>query len=288
MSTIVFVHAHPDDEGTATAGSMIRASREGHRVVVVYCTDGDPGERSDGEIDPGERSDGEIDPDDVPDDLAPGETIASRRRGEAEASALITGTARVAWLGYSDSGMTGWARNHADGIFSRADPDEAARRLGDLFDEEAADVVVGYDWHGGYGHPDHIMLHRTTLAAVEIAARRPRYLEVTMNRDLMRQLFVAMTEMGMEGFDPDTSGDDGNPIGTPEAELHWAVDLGDDVLAKREALACHASQSDVRQLLEIPVEAFPFAFGTEHYIEPGRPPGMVRAWWLDDSPSPVM
>ncbi|GAB90918.1 PIG-L deacetylase family protein [Gordonia rhizosphera] len=270
VSTIVFVHAHPDDEGTNTAGSMVRASREGHRVVVVYCTDGDPG--------------------DVPDDLEPGETVASRRRGEAEASAAITGTARVAWLGYADSGMTGWARNDAEGVFSRADIDEAARRLADLFDDEAADAVVGYDWHGGYGHPDHIMLHRTTIAAVELAAKRPRYLEVTMNRDLMRQLFALAAEIGMEGFsdedgfDPDT-GDDGNPIGTPETELHWAVDLGDDVIAKREALACHASQTDVKQLLAMPAEYFPFAFGTEHYIEPGRPPGMVRGWWLDHPPT---
>lgn len=261
MSTIVFVHAHPDDEGTGTAGSMIRAAREGHRVVVVYCTDGDPG--------------------DVPDDLAPGETVASRRRGEAEASAAITGTARVEWLGYADSGMTGWAQNNMDGVFARAEINEAARRLADLFDAEAADVVVGYDWHGGYGHPDHIMLHKTTLAAADLAAKRPRYLEVTMNRDLMRQLFVLATEMGMDGFDPELGGDDGNPIGTPEAELHWAVDLGDDVTTKREALACHASQSDVKQLLALPVEVFPFAFGTEHYLEPGRPPGMVRGWWLD-------
>lgn len=267
VSTLVFVHAHPDDEGTATAGSMIRAAREGHRVVVVYCTDGDPG--------------------DVPDDLAPGETVVSRRRGEAEASAAITGTARVAWLGYGDSGMTGWAQNDADGVFSRAPLDEAARRLADILDEEDADVVVGYDWHGGYGHPDHVMLHRTTRAATELAHKTPRYLEVTMNRDLMRQLVVLATEMGMTtGMDPselnpDTAGDDGNPIGTPEAELHWAVDLGDDVTAKREALACHASQSDVRQLLALPAEVFPFVFGTEHYIEPGRPPGMVRGWWLD-------
>ena len=122
MSTIVFVHAHPDDEGTGTAGTMIRAAREGHRVVVVYCTDGDPG--------------------DVPDDLAPGETVVSRRRGEAEASARITGTARIAWLGYGDSGMTGWAQNDADGVFSRADLGEAARRLADLLDDEEADVVV--------------------------------------------------------------------------------------------------------------------------------------------------
>ncbi len=278
MSTIVFVHAHPDDEATATAGSMIRAAREGHRVVVVYCTDGDPGEHGDG---------------DVPDDLAPGETVAMRRRGEAEASAAITGTTRVAWLGYADSGMTGWTQNGTDGVFSRAPIEEAARRLADILDEEGTDVVVGYDWHGGYGHPDHVMLHHTTRAAAELAVKRPRYLEVTMNRDLMRQLFVLAAEMGLAGemgldgeddaggFDPDSAGDDGNPIGTPEAELHWAVDLGDDVTAKREALACHASQSDVRQLLAIPVEAFPFAFGTEHYIEPGRPPGMVRGWWLD-------
>ncbi|MGV9860422.1 PIG-L deacetylase family protein [Gordonia sp. NPDC003425] len=265
MSTIVFVHAHPDDEGTATAGSMIRAAREGHRVVVVYCTDGDPG--------------------DVPDDLAPGETVASRRRSEAEASAAITGTSRVAWLGYGDSGMTGWARNEADGVFSRADLGEAARRLADIIDDENADVVIGYDWHGGYGHPDHIMLHKATRAAVDVAATRPRYLEVTMNRDLMRQLFVLATAAGMDGFDPDTAGDDGNPIGTPEAELHWAVDLGDDVATKREALACHASQSDVRRLLAMPVEVFPFAFGTEHYLEPGRPPGMIRAWWLDHPPT---
>ncbi|GAB22487.1 putative hydrolase [Gordonia polyisoprenivorans NBRC 16320 = JCM 10675] len=272
MSTIVFVHAHPDDEATATAGSMIRAAREGHRVVVVYCTDGDPGEHGDG---------------DVPDDLAPGETVAMRRRGEAEASAAITGTARVAWLGYADSGMTGWTQNGTDGVFSRAPVEQAARRLAGILDEEGADVVVGYDWHGGYGHPDHVMLHHTTRAAAELAVKRPRYLEVTMNRDLMRQLFVLAAEMGLtgenntDGFNPDAPGDDGNPIGTPEAELHWAVDLGDDVTAKREALACHASQSDVRQLLALPVEAFPFAFGTEHYIEPGRPPGMVRGWWLD-------
>ena len=262
MSTIVFVHAHPDDESTATAGSMIRATREGHRVVVVYCTDGDPG--------------------DVPDDLAPGETVVSRRRGEAEASAAITGAARLAWLGYGDSGMTGWARNSADGVFSQADVGEAARRLADLLDEEDADVVVGYDWHGGYGHPDHIMLHTVTRAAADLAVGGPRYLEVTMNRDLMRNLFVLAKEMGMDnGFDPDTAGDDGNPIGTPEAELHWAVELGDDVHAKRAALACHGSQTDVKQLMAIPAEVFPFAFGTEHYMEPGRPPGMVRGWWLD-------
>ena len=60
MATIVFVHAHPDDEASLTSGSMARAAAEGHRVVLVVCTNGEHGES--------------------PDDLAPGETLVERRR----------------------------------------------------------------------------------------------------------------------------------------------------------------------------------------------------------------
>src|SRR4029453_9499639 len=42
--TIVFLHAHPDDETTQTSGSMARASADGDRVIVVYATNGDHGE----------------------------------------------------------------------------------------------------------------------------------------------------------------------------------------------------------------------------------------------------
>ena len=44
MSTIVYCHAHPDDEASQTSGAMARASAEGHRVVVVFATNGDHGE----------------------------------------------------------------------------------------------------------------------------------------------------------------------------------------------------------------------------------------------------
>ena len=43
MATIVFLHAHPDDEASGTSGTMTRLSREGHRVVVVYGTGGEHG-----------------------------------------------------------------------------------------------------------------------------------------------------------------------------------------------------------------------------------------------------
>ena len=71
---------------------------------------------------------------------------------------------------------------------------------------------------------------------------------------------------------------DGNPLGTPEAELHWSVDVSDFVDTKRAALACHASQSDAAGILQMPAEAFDAAFGREFYLEPGRAPGMVEGW----------
>ena len=265
MSTIVFLHAHPDDEASQTAGTMRQAVDAGHRVVCVYATNGDHGS--------------------VPDDLADGETVVDRRRVEAEASARVLGTARVEWLGYADSGMNGWEQNSHEQSFHGADTEEAARRLTAILDEEDADVLVGYDWHGGYGHPDHVKVHRVVHRAAQLAARRPRILESTMNRDELRRQYAAAKEAGMvdeaTDWDPDAPADDGNPFGTPEAELHWRVDVRDVVPAKREALECHSSQEDVRWMLSMGEEEFAIAFGTEWYSEPGRPAGITAGHPLD-------
>jgi hypothetical protein len=118
-------------------------------------------------------------------------------------SARVLGVSRVAWLGYADSGMTGWPQNSAPNALMNADLDEAARALADLLDAEDAGVVTGYDWHGGYGHPDHVMVHRIVRRAVELAVRRPRLLEVTMNRDAMRAMFLAARAAGMDTEDWD-------------------------------------------------------------------------------------
>lgn len=267
VSTIVFFHAHPDDESSQTAGSMSRSTDEGHRVVVVYATGGEHGE--------------------VPDDLAPGESLADRRRAEAEASAKVTGTARVAWLGYHDSGMTGWEQNSDPASFHQASVDEAAARLAAILDEEGADVLVGYDWHGSYGHPDHVKVHAVTYAAADLAARRPRVLEETMNRDVMRTQMEAAKAAGLdESFDPDGPMDDGNPMGLPEAELHWAVDVSDYLDRIRAAMESHRSQvSDIGFFMSMPPAVFAASFGTEYFVERGRPDGMVHGWFLEKEPA---
>ena len=141
MATLVTFHAHPDDECIACGGVMRAAAEAGHRVVLVVATGGEHGEI-------------------VPDVLAPGQTLAERRYDETLESARILGVARTEFLGYVDSGMVGTETNTAPGAFAAADVERAARELAAILREEAADVVTVYDEHGGYGHPDHVQVHR--------------------------------------------------------------------------------------------------------------------------------
>lgn len=264
MSTLVYFHAHPDDEASQTSGSMARATRDGHRVVVVYATNGDHGEPAA--------------------DLAPGETVVDRRRTEAEGSARALGTARIAWLGYSDSGMTGWEQNHDPANFHQADLEQAAHRLADILDEEGAAALITYDWHGGYGHPDHVKAHHVGHRAAELAARRPVLFESTMNRDEMRRYREAVVARGEDPgeMDPDQPMDDGNPFGTPEHELHWRLDVSQFLAQKRAAMQAHSSQtSDIGMMLGLPPEVFAAWFGTEWLIEPGRSAGFADGWPFD-------
>src|SRR6476619_7635629 len=119
MSTVVFVHAHPDDEASQSAGSMARAVSEGHRVVLVVATNGDHG--------------------DAPDDLAEGETVVQRRRSEAAASNAVIGTHHFEYPGYPAAGRTGCAQNRHEESCARADTEEAAQPLAAVLREEDAD-----------------------------------------------------------------------------------------------------------------------------------------------------
>jgi LmbE family N-acetylglucosaminyl deacetylase len=258
MGTLVCFHAHPDDEAVSTGGTIAKAAAAGHRVVLVVATGGEFGE--------------------APDDLRPGESLVARRRNETLSSAKTLGIARVVWLGYRDSGMTGWEQNSDPASFLRADVEQAAQRLADLLTQEKADVVTVYDWHGNYGHPDHIQVHRVGHRAAELAGT-PNVYEATMNRDHIARIMATARIAPPEGATEDSSSwtDDGLPMGMSEAELTTKVDVSEFVWIKRDALASHASQvTDSRFFLEMPHDAFAASFGTEWFIHKGRPPGITE------------
>lgn len=265
MATIVFFHAHPDDEVMGTGGAAARASDEGHRVVLVVATNGEHGE--------------------VPDDLADGETLVDRRRAETARSAAVLGIHRIAWLGYRDSGMTGWAQNDDPASFWQADVDEAGARLAAILREEAADVLVTYDWHGTYGHPDHVKVHRVGHRAAALAGT-PKVYESTWNRDAMKQMTAEYVEAnpeldGFDDFDPDGPSDDGNPFGEPASAIHLAVDVTPYLGRKRSAIACHVSQTtDAGMFASMPEDYFNRGFAVEWFIDPDVPGPPVDGWLL--------
>lgn len=256
MATLVCFHAHPDDECIATGGTMAKAAADGHRVVLVVATRGEHGEVADGFLDHGEE-------------------LWHRRVRETEAAADILGAHRVEFLGYVDSGMMGTAENDKAGSFWTADVDEAAQKLAAILAEESADVLTVYDDHGGYGHPDHIQVHRVGMRAAELAST-PRVYQSTINRDHLLRGLALRREMLPEGTDmPDF--ENAPEFGMPESIITAAVDVTAFLEHKRKAMQAHASQIDEQSFfLQMPPDAFAHAFGTEWYIRDGQGPGITE------------
>lgn len=268
MATLVCFHAHPDDESIATGGTMALAARDGHQVVLVCATRGEQGEPQPGVLDEGEQ-------------------LWERRVIETHRAADILGVGRVEFLGYEDSGMIGEATNENPACFWQADVEEASQRLARILVEVGADVMTIYDSHGGYGHPDHIQVHRVGKRAAEIAGV-DRVFQSTMNRDrIMKQmaenadLFEDELEGELEGETAEqmrrrAEAADRGEFGSPEAVITHAVDVSDAVELKRSAMAAHRSQIGPDSFFfKMPAEVFSAAFGTEWFIalERGRADG---------------
>ena len=254
--TVVFVHAHPDDEALLTSGTMADLVQRGHRVVLVVATDG-----AAGLADVRQRD------------------LAEVRHAELEASAHALGVSEVYWLGYGDSGLNAEVLPQPDAPMPLvyAPREEVVARLAAILRDEAAAVVVGYDANGGYGHPDHMAVHEIVYEAAALAGV-PRILEATLPRDALVRLTHAVSWLRflLRGFDP-TMFDDSfasRPAITHIIDVRHLVDV------KRASLRAHASQASggsvprtVALLLGLPKSWYRRFFGHEYYIERGATPG---------------
>lgn len=209
-TTILFVHAHPDDETIVTGATMSAAAAAGARVVLVTCTRGELGEvippelahlevKQDelaqgeaaahalaaGERDAGHPHRGAAEPGTA----APGAGLALVREHELAAALAALGVHTHMWLGqgltapasgavvFRDSGMRWDSHGRATaaatvlpGSFSLAPLMETAELLAAAIRDLRPDSVVTYAADGGYGHPDHVRAHQLTMAALRLAA----------------------------------------------------------------------------------------------------------------------
>ncbi|MFI5845962.1 PIG-L family deacetylase [Catenuloplanes sp. NPDC051500] len=258
--TVVAFHAHPDDESLLTGGTLARAAAEGHRVVLVTATLGEAGLASPVHGPP-------------PTPGSPAAGLGGRRHLELLAAADALGCARVEVLGYRDSGLTAGA----GGCFADAPVPEVADRLAALLREERADVLIGYDARGGYGHPDHVQVHRVAAAAARLAGT-PVLLEATVDRRALRPLLAVLRLAGR--LMPRLPLGGAETAFTPHTELTHAVDVRTYLRQKRAGLRAHASQSTggrglrtVAALAGLPGPLFAAVAGREWFAEVGRARG---------------
>lgn len=256
--TIVSFHAHPDDEVLFTGGTLARLAAEGHRVVLAVATDGAAGLAS---------ADHHVG------------SLARRRMRELEESAAVLGCAAVVPFGFVDSG---WRTEAPADAFSRLPVADASRPLTALLERERADAVTIYDSAGGYGHPDHLQVHRAGSHAAR-AAGTPVVLEATVDRAVIRPLVRVVT--AVPGVLPEVRLADYDRAYSATEDITHRTDVRAYADQKRRAMQAHVSQASsaggtrtLALLLRMPSAIFGRALGREWFIEQGRAPGPV----LDD------
>lgn len=184
-SVLLFVHAHPDDETTATGATMAAYAREGAKVHLLTLTRGEMGEVIPQHLrhlavgNPGCTDNGQA--------------LGEYRTGELEAATAQLGVASRFFLGqkpafapaakslYRDSGMV-WgadgkpAPNPAASSDSlTAQPVEPqAQAIANAIKAVKPDVLITYDADGGYGHPDHKRTYEAVMAALGMLNNRQK------------------------------------------------------------------------------------------------------------------
>lgn len=220
---VLFVHAHPDDETLATGVLLADLAERGVRTAVLTGCRGEAGEAVDGPLKMLEGT----------------PALAAAREVELARATATLGVSDRCFLGeapasgagfehrYTDSGMrwldeaetlAGPAAGAAPDALSRANPHDITADIAAYARAISADAIVGYDPDGGYGHPDHIVLHATSLAAAE---------EVGVP-------FVEVVSWSRADTD------------RPAVDDAYWVDRPDLIDTLIEALRCHASQLTVR------------------------------------------
>jgi LmbE family N-acetylglucosaminyl deacetylase len=242
VSTVVFFHAHPDDEAIFTGGTIARLADAGARVVVVIATSGELGQHHGGES-----------------------TLAEHRADETRAACEVLGVARLEMLGYTDSGLAPPGAPMPDDAFAIADVDEAARRLAAIIVEEAATALVYYDEGGIYGHADHLAVHRVGRRAAELAGVTTVY-ESTVDREYLHFVethLVALAVLSMHEV---------VPTGVPTVIVSTTIDVTSVIDRKRAAMAAHASQIPADSaVLRFDPDTFAGVYGYEWYVRTGPP-----------------
>jgi LmbE family N-acetylglucosaminyl deacetylase len=163
LDRVMVVAAHPDDPEFGCAGTVLKWSQAGKRIIYVLLTSGDKGSH---------------DP-----DLRPGQ-LAARRESEQRAAAADLGVSQALFL------------RHPDGILENTL--ELRRQLAAVIREHRPHILLTIDpWRHYQLHPDHRAAGQAALDAV-YAAREwnifPEQLVEEVDPWRVRELYLFWTD----------------------------------------------------------------------------------------------
>jgi N-acetyl-1-D-myo-inositol-2-amino-2-deoxy-alpha-D-glucopyranoside deacetylase len=262
MPGLLSFHAHPDDESIAMGGTLARFASQGEEVLVVTATDGALGEVHNYH-----------DPEQVK------ARLAQVRAEELHHALSILGVGGHEFLGYRDSGMMGWDDNLHPDCFWQAGFVEATGRLITLIRKHRPAIMTIYDPFGGYGHPDHIQVHRVGLAAYYLAADQFRFPligdEESWQPDHLwmsvwpASRMATWADLGEASGRLDTEqARRMRASGCPDERVSVWMDVEDLVDKKLAAIGAHRSQIPPDwSLINVPEEHKPELLGREAFVE---------------------
>ncbi len=249
------IFAHPDDESFGLAGTMARATRTGHPVAIVCATRGEEGQIADPA-------------------LATPETLGQVREHELRNACAAVGVHDVTFLDY------------IDGHLAEAPAEEVVAKIVAQVRRFRPAVVATFDPKGGYGHVDHMAIHRLTLAGVQKAADILYHPELGAPHRVRKVYYTAIPREGLmqmveaaraQGRDFVPGGDEATipveEMGVPMADITTIITLDDDEFAaKQRAMRAHATQMPPdNPFVSSPPEQLRQMMGTE-YLQLVPPP----------------
>ena len=235
--TLILTGAHPDDESFGVGGTLAQYAAAGYKVYYICGTRGEVGEVA-------------------PEFMRGYASIAELRTSELKCAAEVLGLADVIYLDYRDSGMAGTEDNKHPNALAAAPVEEVALRIVEIFRRLKPEVIITSDPIGGYGHPDHIAIHKATVIAFNASGDPQKYPDAgtafqpqKLYFHVFPHRFLKFMVKAMQFFGRDVHHMGRNKdidlasFVEMEFPIHAVIHLKKKSLRTRErAAACHASQ----------------------------------------------
>lgn len=218
--TLLALFAHPDDEAFGTGGTLSKYAHEGVEVHLAIATRGEAGALANPAI-------------------TLTQPLGLVREQELRRACACYGVKQLHLLGYIDGQTT---------IAPQA---EAVYKVVELVRQVKPQVMLSFGPDGGYGHYDHLAVHRWATAAVQLAAESDCWPEAGPPHQVAKFYHRAMPQEQLAHMQQMTGRAyvmmGGVPFpftGHPLERITTVINVRDYVEHKLKGIRCHATQID--------------------------------------------